>query len=151
MKALLFEEGPNEWNYLTEDSVNKQIGLIRDGKALAVIAEDVEIFGFAVLIFGQACPEKLSKYQSLEQVAYVNDVVVGKKIAGQGVGTKLLQKCFSMANDKKFDSVYIERHEENLASSGMMRKAGFELVETIYDPAKRFSGSRNTSILVKRL
>ena len=151
MKNLLFNEGHSEWNYLTEDSVNEQIVLIRDGKALAVVAEDEEIFGFAVLILGQACPEKLRKYQSLDQIAYIKDVVVGKELAGQGVGTKLLLECFSIARDKKFDDVYIERHEENLASAAMMRKAGFELVETIYDPAKRFSGSRNTSILVMRL
>ena len=150
MKTLLFNEGPSEWNYLTEDSVNEQIDLIREGKALAVVAEDDGIFGFAVLILGHACPRKLSKYQSLDQIAYIKDVVVGKKLAGQGVGTKLLLECLSIAKDKNFDDVYIERHEENLASAGMMKKAGFELVETIYDPAKRFSGSRNTSIHVMR-
>ncbi len=151
MKTLLFNEGPSEWNYLTEESVNEQIDLIRDGKALAVVAEDDEIFGFAVLILGQACPRKLGIYQSLDQTAYIKDVVVGKRLAGQGVGTKLLLECFSIAKDKNFEDVYIERHEENLASAGMMKKAGFELVETINDPAKRFSGSRNTSILVMRL
>ena len=43
--------------------------------------------------------------------------------------------------------VFIERHEENLASAGMMRKAAFSHVETFHDPAKRTSGSRNSSIL----
>ncbi|MEP1469342.1 MAG: GNAT family N-acetyltransferase [Halieaceae bacterium] len=150
MKTLLFNEGPNEWNYLTEESVNEQLTLIREGQALAVVAEDNEIMGFAVLIFGSACPEKLSSYQSLDEIAYINDVVVSQRLSGQGVGTKLLLKCSSIAKDKNFNAVYIERHEENLASAGMMRKAGFELVETTYDPAKRFSGSRNTSILMKR-
>ena len=130
MKTLLFDEGPNEWNYLTEDSVNTQMDLIRDGRATAVIAEDAEILGFAVLIFGHACPEKLSKYHSLKQVAYINDVVVSKKLAGQGVGTKLLKECFSIASDNGFDSIYIERHEGNLASSGMMKNAGF--VEVVH-------------------
>lgn len=151
MKILLFNEGPSEWNYLTEESVNEQVDLIRSGKALAVIAEEDEIFGFAVLILGHACPGKLSKYQSLDQIAYIKDVVVSKKLAGQGVGTKLLLECLSIAKDRNVDDVYIERHEENLASAGMMKKAGFKLVETIYDPEKRFSGSRNTSILVARL
>lgn len=151
MKALLLREGPNEWNYLTDESVSGQIDLIRNDKALAVVAEEVEILGFAVLIFGRACPGKLSGYQSLDEVAYINDVVVGKQLAGQGIGTKFLLKCCSIAKDNNLNAVYIERHEDNLASAGMMKKAGFELVETIYDPAKRFSGSRNTSILVKRL
>lgn len=150
MKTLLFSEGPNEWNYLTEESVDQQIALIRTGKALAVLAEADEILGFAVLILGDACPEKLNKYQRLDQVAYINDVVVASKLAGQGVGTKLLLECASVAKASHFEDIYIERHEENLASAGMMRKAGFELVETIYDPAKRSCGSRNTSILVLR-
>ncbi|MEH6585855.1 MAG: GNAT family N-acetyltransferase [Halioglobus sp.] len=150
MKTLLFNEGPNEWNYLTEESVDQQIELIKTGKALAVLADADEILGFAVLILGEACPKKLSKYQSLDKVAYINDVVVAKELAGQGVGTKLLLECSLIAKERNFDDVYIERHEENLASAGMMRKAGFELVETIYDPAKRFSGSQNTSILVLR-
>ena len=92
----------------------------------------------------------MSKYQPLHQVAYINDVVVAKELAGQGLGTKLLLECSLIAKESHFDNVYIERHEENLASAGMMKKAGFELVETIHDPAKRFSGSRNTSILVLR-
>ena len=103
-----------------------------------MIAEDDEMFRFAVLMLGHACPRKLRKYQSLDQIAYIKDVVVGKKLAGQGIGTKLLLECFSIAKDNNFDDVYIERHEENLASAGMMKKAGFELVETIYDPQSDF-------------
>lgn len=44
--------------------------------------------------------------------------------------------------------IYIERHEENLASAGMMYKLGFDIVETFYDPEKRDHGSRNTAIMV---
>lgn len=163
MKTLLFKEGPNEWNFLTEESVTTQFDFIQNGKALAVVAEDDDksmIVGFAVLILGEVCPAKLSKYEAslANNVAYINDVVVAKKVAGQGVGTRLLLECVSVhasntrgkCNNGKA-AVYIERHEENEASAGMMRKAGFELVETISDPDKRFSGSRNTSILVKRL
>jgi len=58
--------------------VDEKIDLIRDGKALAVIAEDDEMFRFAVLMLGHACPRKLRKYQSLDQIAYIKDVVVGK-------------------------------------------------------------------------
>ena len=72
MKALIFKEGPNEWNYLTEESVNEQMDLIDEEKALAVMARDEEqeindstthtnIVGFAVLILGQACPARLTK------------------------------------------------------------------------------------------
>ena len=183
MKTLLLKEGPNEWNYLTEESVTTQFDYIQNGNALVVIAEDdnddnndndndkSKIVGFAVLILGAACPAKLSKYHQASllnnnnnNVAYINDVVVAKKMAGQGVGTRLLLECVSIVidassttrggeseNNHGTAAVYIERHEENAASAGMMRNAGFELVETIFDPAKRRSGSRKTSILVKRL
>ena len=149
MRELLFSEGPNDWNYLTEESVNIQIELIRKGKATAVVVEDDSILGFAVLIFGDACPEKLNKYANLEQLAYINDVVVSHRLAGKGYGTKLLLESVALARANGYSSVYIERHEENAASAGMMKKAGFELVETVHDPDKRFTGSRNTSVLVK--
>lgn len=50
LRALLLKEGRNEWNYLTEESIDHQLRLIKEGKAVAVLAEDREIFGFAVLI-----------------------------------------------------------------------------------------------------
>lgn len=149
MRELLFSDGPNEWNYLTEESVDIQIDLIKKGKATAVIVEDENILGFAVLIFGDGCPEKLRKYAKLEQVAYINDVVVSRSLAGKGYGTKLLLESIALAKINRYSSVYIERHEENVASTGMMKNAGFELVETCHDPSKRFTGSRNTSVLVK--
>ncbi|AQA19318.1 GNAT family N-acetyltransferase [Halioglobus japonicus] len=151
MRTLLFAEGPNEWNYLTDESVDDQMALIREGKATAVIVEDTRILGFAVLIFGAQSPARLAKYANLAEVAYINDVVVSRDLAGKGYGTLLLEEAFSVAASEACKAVYIERHEENLASAGMMRKAGFALVETFYDPDKRSTGSRNTTVMVKHL
>ncbi len=149
MKALLLRDGPNEWNFLTEESIQYQFQLIKEGKAEAVIAEDEDILGFAVLIFGEHCPEKIQKYTDLETVAYINDVIVSKYHSGKGIGKNLLLECVSKAKNRNLKQVYIERHEENLASAGMMSKAGFEIVETFHDPKKRFVGSKNTSVLKK--
>ena len=149
MKALLLRDGPNEWNFLTEASIQHQFNLIKEGKAEAILAEDERIIGFAVLIFGEFCPKKIQKYTKLESVAYINDVIVSKNHSGQGIGRNLLLGCVSMAKIRKFKEVYIERHEENLASAGMMAKAGFNVVETFFDPKKRFFGSKNTSMLKK--
>ncbi|KZN44401.1 hypothetical protein [Pseudoalteromonas luteoviolacea] len=41
----------------------------------------------------------------------------------------------------------IERHEENLASAGMMKNAGFTIYETFHDPDKRSSGRQNSVVL----
>ncbi len=149
MKALLLEEGPNDWNFLSEESIDSQFQLIRDGSALAVLAENDEVLGFAVLISGEFCPSKIGKYATLSSIDYIGDVVVNKSHSGKGIGNKLLNECVAIARDRNSAAVYIERHEENLASAGMMEKAGFEMVETYYDPTKRFVGSKNTSVLKK--
>lgn len=146
MKKLLLKEGPNEWNYITDESIEYQFNLIQNGNALAVLAEENEILGFAVVILKESCPSKLSKYDQLSTIAYINDVVIAASQSGKGLGTKLLKESIRLASIEKCSKVYIERHEENLASAGMMRKAGFELVETFNDPNKRTSGSRNTTV-----
>ncbi len=149
MRKILLEDGPNNWNFLTNESFNHQFQLIKEGKALAVLAEDDEIVGFAVLIFREHSPEKLEKYAKLSSLDYINDVVVSRTRSGQGIGNKLLNECIVIAKNRASEAVYIERHEENLASAGMMLKAGFEIVETYYDPSKRFVGSKSTTVLKK--
>lgn len=149
MRSLLLSDGPNEWNYLTEESVDHQFYLIKQGKAFAVIAEANDIVGFAVIIFREACPEKLEKYSSRKQLAYINDVVVSQAHSGKGIGRELLLTAVSLARKEGCDAVYIERHENNAASAGMMNKAGFDAVDTFYDPSKRSVGSRKTTVMCK--
>jgi ribosomal protein S18 acetylase RimI-like enzyme len=149
MRKILLRDGPNEWNYITDESIALQFQLIRDGKAIAVLAEENVITGFAILIFKESCPTKLSQYSPLSTMAYINDVVVNTQFSGKGIGSKLLQKAIELAHKEQCEKVYIERHEENLASAGMMRKASFQIVDTFSDPKKRTTGSRNTSVLVK--
>ena len=146
MKNLLLSEGRNEWNYITDESIENQFNLIRSGRAVAVLLEEIKIVGFAVLILKDACPKKLEKYTDISHSAYINDVVVHKNQSGKGFGCKLLCEAIKLAKTEDCNQVFIERHEENLASAGMMRKAGFEVVETFYDPQKRSSGTRRTTI-----
>jgi ribosomal protein S18 acetylase RimI-like enzyme len=149
MKDLLLRDGPNEWNFLNEESIEHQFQLIKEGSAEAILAENDELLGFSVLIYGESCPDKLKKYTDLSSIAYINDVVVSKNHSGKGIGSKLLTECISIAKSRNYKTVYVERHEENLASAGMMAKAGFEVVEIFFDPNKRFVGSKNTSVLKK--
>ena len=115
----------------------------------AVLAEESEITGFAILIFKEACPSQLSQYSNLSTMAYINDVVVNMNYSGKGIGSRLLHKAIELAKKAQCEKVYIARHEENLASAGMMRKASFQIVDSYYDPNKRTTGSRKTSVLVK--
>ena len=149
MRALMLKGGANEWNHITDTSIGLQFQLIQDNNALAVIAEENEIAGFAILILKEACPSKLTKYTGLASIAYINDVVVSANHSGKGIGSTLLDKAVDYAGKAKCAKVYIERHEENLESAGMMRKSQFEIVDTFHDPEKRSSGSRKTSILVR--
>lgn len=147
MREIFLRDGPNDWNYITNESIDLQFQLILDGNALAVLDEEDDIAGFAVLIFKEACPSKLSKYSDLSTMAYINDVVVSSRHTGKGIGSHLLKKAVEFARKEQCQKVFIERHEENLASAGMMRKVTFEVVDTFYDPKKRSVGSRKTSVL----
>jgi ribosomal protein S18 acetylase RimI-like enzyme len=146
MKSLLLNHGRNEWNYISKESISRQLQLLKENMAQAILAEDIEIVGFAILIFSDGCPEKYAPYESFGNIAYIGDVVVNKYHSGKGIGSKLLSETIAIAKKKDIGTIYIERHEENLASAGMMRKAGFEVVKTFYDPGKRHSGSRNTTV-----
>jgi len=150
MRKVLLRDGPNKWNYITDESIDTQFQLIRDGKAIAVLAEEDEIAGFAILIFKTACPTMLARYCDLSTIAYINDVVVNINHSGKGIGCALLLKAIALAKQEQCEKVYIERHEENLASAGMMRKASFEIIDTFDDPIKRTTGSNKTSVLFKR-
>jgi hypothetical protein len=130
VKALLWNHGPNEWNYLTEEGVDAEFSLIEHGTAVAMVAVDSDkdqIIGFAVFIDGTVSPDYLTKYHALNEL------------------------CIKEAKAKQVQAVLIERHEENLVSAGMMRKAGFQIVDTFYDPEKRSTASRKTSILECRV
>jgi ribosomal protein S18 acetylase RimI-like enzyme len=155
LKNLLWDQGPNEWNYLTEEGVDAELALIEQGNAIAMAAVESDylhsdkdqIIGFAILMDGVVSPDYLTKYYTLNELCYIGDVVVSQAYSGQGIATKLLELCIKEAKDQRVQAVLIERHEENLASAGMMRKAGFQVIDTFHDPNKRSSGSRNTAIL----
>ncbi|MEN6670286.1 GNAT family N-acetyltransferase [Psychrobacter sp. B38] len=148
LKALLWKFGPNEWNYLTPEGVNDEFALVENGGAQVIVAtHDLIIVGLAVLIDGLNSPKYLEKYGSLEDIQFIGDVVVSSLYSGQGIATRLLKECLLDAKRKKADAVLVERHEENLGSAGMMRKAGFKIIDTYHDPQKRTVGSKNSVVL----
>ncbi len=148
LKELLWKYGPNEWNYLTQEGVDDEFKLVKNGTALTIVATfENEIVGFSVLIDGSESPTYLHKYTSLDEMCFIGDVVVSSNYSGKGIATQLLKKCLDEAKYKEYKTVLVERHEENLASAGMMKKAGFNIIDTFYDPEKREAGSRNSVIL----
>jgi hypothetical protein len=58
----------------------------------------------------------------------------------------LLREALAVLSTMDVDAVFIDRHEENLASAGMMRRAGFVEIETYADPRRRPHGSGRTTV-----
>lgn len=147
MTAFILEHGPNQWNYLPEEEVASHIAAIAGGKICAVIAEDdAQLIGFVTFMTSRS----MYRYQPRERLGYphgyVGEAVVQRDYAGQGIGTRLLQEAVARLGAQGHREVYIERHEENRASAGMMRKAGFVEVATHDDPQRRSFGSRRTTV-----
>jgi L-amino acid N-acyltransferase YncA len=147
MTAFLFEHGANQWNYLPQDTVEAHLGAIAEGKTRAVLAESSgQLLGFVTYMVARS----MMRYQSREHVGYphgyVAEAVVHRGHAGKGIGSALLKEAITQLASEGHKEIYIERHEENLASAGMMHKAGFVEVTTFDDPQRRSSGSRRTTV-----
>lgn len=146
MQSLLMKHGPNEWNYLPEEGVKAEMEDVASGRAIAVLAEAEEkIIGFAVAYPGLIrFPAIVDSRKDAGACGYIGDVVVHSDFAGKGIGSKLLNEAKSLLREAKVQEIHIDCHEENAASRGMMRKAGFRQLALFDDPDRRFAGSRKT-------
>ncbi len=147
MQSLIFEHGKNEWNYLPEDKIKNHLGQLAGGAIEAVLAEESgAIIGFATFHPSTHFNRFRSAVLSQTPHGYIHEVVVHRGHAGKGLGTSLLREAVKQMQERGFGEIYIDRHEENLASAGMMRKAGFTEIDTFEDPEHRSSGSRRTTV-----
>ena len=148
LKNFLFAHGPNPWNHLPADGVDQEFDLIAKGKASALIAlTGDELVGFAIFYHPQILPKKYLQYSGSQSAIYIAEAVVHEHYAGQGIGHKLLSLIIDRAPALGASMLLIDRHEENLASAGMMSKAGFEVLKTFLDLDRRDYGSRKTTVL----
>ncbi|MFT5259188.1 MAG: ribosomal protein S18 acetylase RimI-like enzyme [Saprospiraceae bacterium] len=151
IQHLLETQARNDWNHITSKTISQQFELLRSGNAIASVFEAQQVAGVSIMLLGDSCFKAMAKYAKLGEMAFIQDVVVHEGHAGKGLGSKLLLESIQQASQRGYKAVYLERHEENLASAGMMRKVGFDEVETFYDPNRRVSGSRNTTVMKKEL
>jgi ribosomal protein S18 acetylase RimI-like enzyme len=147
MTEFIFKHAVNQWNFLPEAEVSSHLAAITRAKTQAVITEiDNELVGFATYLVNT----DMSRYQSPAHAGqahgYICEVVVHRRYIGQGIGTQLLNEAIAQLIAQGCKEIYIERHEENLASAGMMRKAGFIEIDTFDDAARRYAGSRRTAV-----
>ena len=152
MAAFIFEHGPNPWNYLPQDAVLAHLHGIAEGSVRAVLLEREggELAGFVTFL----ASSNFERYQAKERrdlpMGYVGEAVVHRELAGRGLGSRLLGEAVQRLGELGIHDIYIERHEENAGSAGMMRKAGFVEVETFADPQRRAVGSRRTTLCYLR-
>ncbi|WP_256574322.1 GNAT family N-acetyltransferase [Pseudomonas sp. M30-35] len=150
--ALIFEHGSNPWNHLPPADVTAHLRAIATGDVQAVVASaGSELLGFVSYLLA----DHFAHYQPIERSsnpqAYICEAVTARQAAGQGLGSRLLLAAIDDLAEQGVKDIYIERHEENAASAGMMRKAGFVEIDCFDDRVRRPNGSGRTSVCCIRL
>lgn len=144
---LIFDHGANIWNYLPEDGIRAHIDDIAQGRAHGVLAlQDGQILGAVTFGLSTDFDRYLPAPLRGTPQGYVSEAVVRRDQARRGLGTQLLKEALASLATMGAQMVFIDRHEENLASAGMMRRAGFVEVETYPDPRRRTHGSGRTTV-----
>lgn len=147
LQSLLLDHGANVWNWLPEDGIAQHMQDIAAARAQALLALDGAELAGAVTF---CCTHSFSRYQSTARQdaphGYICEAVVRRDQAGRGLGAQLLEHAVASLKAQGLQEIYIDRHEENAASAGMMRKAGFVELETFAEPARRPHGSGRTTV-----
>ncbi len=147
LQTLIFDHGANIWNYLPEDGIREHLEDIAQGRAHGVLAlQDGHILGAVTFALSTDFDRYLTAPLRGTPQGYVSEAVVRRDQAGQGLGTRLLREALSAMEKMGAQVVFIDRHEENLASAGMMRRAGFVEIETYADPRRHPHGSGRTTV-----
>jgi ribosomal protein S18 acetylase RimI-like enzyme len=145
--ALIFEHGPNSWNYLPEAEVREHLQGIAGGAVQAVL---VERGGTPLGFVSYRLSRHFARYQPEARRGqlhgYICEAVIHRAMAGQGLGSRLLQHAVMQLGEQGVGDIYIDRHEQNAASAGMMAKAGFVEIDSYADPERRPHGSRRTTV-----
>lgn len=152
LQAFLVEQGSNQWNYLPEAGVNEQFQRLTLGSDRCLVAVDNEaVVGMAIYRRPGDAPKIFTNFVNLSHVVYVAEVVVHSEFTGKGIGSALMDEIIMIAKKLGAKELVIDRHEQNLASAGMMRKVGFKELDCFVDLRRRETGSQKTSILNLKL
>ncbi|MCW3480950.1 GNAT family N-acetyltransferase [Neisseriaceae bacterium JH1-16] len=149
---LLREHGPNPWNWLPEDNVAATLAALAAGQGGAMLAwAGGDIVGALIWRPDDPYPAMRPADIPPSQAAYLAEAVVHRDYAGRGLGARLLRELNGRLAERGIRWLTAERHEENLGSAGMMRKAGYKVLSAYDDPQRRHAGSRRTAVCGRRL
>jgi GNAT superfamily N-acetyltransferase len=149
---LIFDHGANSWNYLPEDGIREHLDDIAEGRAHGVLAlEQGQLIGAVTFGLSTDYDDYLPEQARGTPQGYVSEAVVRRDRTGQGWGTRLLRQALVELGKLGAELVFIDRHEANLASAGMMRAAGFVEIDTYADPRRHPHGSGRTKVCSYRL
>ena len=147
LHSFILDHGANVWNWLPEDGITAHMQDIAAAKAHGLLAMDEEHLVGAVTF---CTTHDFSRYQLAQRQdapqGYICEAVVRRDQVGRGLGTQLLERAVQALQALGLQEIYIDRHEENAASAGMMRKAGFVELATFTEPARRPHGSGRTTV-----
>jgi ribosomal protein S18 acetylase RimI-like enzyme len=147
LHAFIFEHGANAWNWLPVAGIEHHMRDIAAEEAYALLAMEGQDMLGAITF---CSTEDFARFQPAERKdaphGYVCEVVVRRDQTGRGLGTQLLEQAVLALQADGLREIYIDRHEENAASAGMMRRAGFVELETFAEPARRPNGSGRTTV-----
>lgn len=148
--ALIREHGPSPWNYLAEPALSDHLRLIGNGVDAVLASVDDALVAVATYADSDdfACYQSAGRERARH--GHIGEVVVHRDHRGAGLGARLLHEAMAQLRGRGLRECYAERHEENAGSAGMMRKAGFLVVDTFHDPVRRQVGSCRTAVCVHR-
>ncbi len=149
---FLLDHGANPWNHLPIDGVMESFTTVGQGGGEVLLACDKSrVVGLCIFFYPNALPKKYHQYTQSHPAVYISEVTVHRDYAGHGIGSELLRQTFALVESLDAVMALVDRHEENLASAGMMRKAGFVELRTFEDLERRDFGSRKTTVMGRHL
>jgi ribosomal protein S18 acetylase RimI-like enzyme len=147
VQTFILDHGANVWNWLPADGITQHLRDIAAGQAHGLLALDgTELVGAVTF----CTTHTFARYQNLKRQhalhGYICEAVVRRDQVGRGLGAQLLVHAVAVLRDQGLQEIYVDRHEENAASAGMMRKAGFAEIDSYAEPARRPHGSGRTTV-----
>ncbi|WP_207917147.1 GNAT family N-acetyltransferase [Rhizobium sullae] len=124
-----------------------------DGEFYSLLSQDT-VFGFVARQTNAFLKKPLPGFVLARQVAGEAEILaiaVQAKVAGAGLGWRLMQAAMREAKLRGGESMFLEVDHGNAAALGLYRKLGFEKVGERRGYYKDANGAVSTALVMKRV